>query len=42
MASINLAYTSIINPSGATPVLTRAQVWAGLQRKIRFGQYFSL
>ncbi|KAF1839273.1 DUF1857-domain-containing protein [Decorospora gaudefroyi] len=40
MVNINLSYTSKINPSGATPVLTRAQVWAGLQRKIRFAQEF--
>jgi hypothetical protein len=40
VASINFAHTSKINPSGATPVLTRAQVWIGLQRKIRFPQEF--
>ncbi|KAF2677240.1 DUF1857-domain-containing protein [Lentithecium fluviatile CBS 122367] len=40
MATINLAYTSKINPNGASPVLTRAQVWTGLQRKIRFAQEF--
>lgn len=40
MVALNLAYTSQINPSGASPVLTRAQVWAGLQRKIRFAQEF--
>jgi hypothetical protein len=40
VAIVNLAYTSKINPPGATPVLTRAQVWAGLQRKIRFAQEF--
>jgi hypothetical protein len=40
VATVNLAHTSKINPPGATPVLTRAQVWAGLQRKIRFAQEF--
>jgi hypothetical protein len=40
MVHIHLAHTSLINPSGASPVLTRAQVWAGLQRKIRFAQEF--
>jgi len=33
--TINLAYTAPINPAGASPVLTQAQVWAGLQRKVR-------
>lgn len=40
MLLLNLAYTSKINPAGATPVLTRAQVWKGLQRKIRYAQEF--
>lgn len=40
MVHIHLAYTSLINPSGASPVLTRPQIWAGLQRKIRFAQEF--
>ncbi|KAF2833683.1 DUF1857-domain-containing protein [Ophiobolus disseminans] len=40
MAIIHLAYTGLINPSGASPVLTRDQVWQGLQRKIRFAQEF--
>ncbi|KAF7556402.1 hypothetical protein G7Z17_g1455 [Cylindrodendrum hubeiense] len=35
MAIISLAYTSPINPSGASPVLTQAQVWTGLKRKVR-------
>lgn len=35
MVTINLAYTSPINPEGATPVLTEAQVWAGLKRKVK-------
>jgi hypothetical protein len=40
MVNINLAYTSPINPSGASPILTQPQIWAGLQRKIRFAQEF--
>jgi hypothetical protein len=40
MVNINLSYTSRINPSGASPVLNQAQIWAGLQRKIRFAQEF--
>ncbi|KAF2269284.1 DUF1857-domain-containing protein [Lojkania enalia] len=40
MVLINLAYTSKVNPSGATPVLTVPQIWQGLQRKIRFAQEF--
>jgi hypothetical protein len=40
MVNINLAYTQAINPAGATPVLTRAQVWAGLERKVRHAHEF--
>ena len=40
MVNIHLAYTAPINPSGSSPVITRTQVWAGLQRKIRFAQEF--
>jgi hypothetical protein len=40
MVNFNVAYTSRINPAGATPVLNQAQIWAGLQRKIRFAQEF--
>lgn len=40
MVKLQLAYTARINPSGASPILTEAQVWAGLQRKIRFAQEF--
>ncbi|KAK5132606.1 hypothetical protein LTR08_008805 [Meristemomyces frigidus] len=38
--TIHCAYTEPINPSGATPVLSRDQVWRGLQRKIRKAQDF--
>ncbi|KAH5053924.1 hypothetical protein HBH96_145940 [Parastagonospora nodorum] len=40
MVTLHLAYTAPINPLSTTPVLTHAQVWAGLQRKIRFAQEF--
>ncbi|KAK7932189.1 hypothetical protein PG985_002901 [Apiospora marii] len=40
MVTINLAYTAPINPAGATPTLTPAQVWAGLQRKVRAAHEF--
>jgi len=40
MVRINLAYTAPINPTGATPVLTREQVWKGLERKVRYAQEF--
>lgn len=40
MVVINCAYTEQINPSGASPVLTRDQIWKGLQRKIRRAQDF--
>ncbi|KAH7308963.1 hypothetical protein B0I35DRAFT_441096 [Stachybotrys elegans] len=35
MSVINFAYTAPVNPSGASPVLDEAQVWAGLKRKVR-------
>lgn len=35
MVTINLAYTAPINPEGATPVLTEAQIWTGLKRKVK-------
>ncbi|USP76743.1 hypothetical protein yc1106_04017 [Curvularia clavata] len=40
MVNLHLSHTARINPPNASPVLTRAQVWAGLQRKIRFAQEF--
>ena len=40
MVKIHLAYTSRINPPGSSPLLTQAQVWSGLQRKIRYAQEF--
>jgi hypothetical protein len=40
MVKLHLAYTAPINPPSATPILTQTQVWAGLQRKIRFAQEF--
>jgi hypothetical protein len=40
MVSFYIAYTAPINPTSASPILTRAQVWAGLQRKIRHAEEF--
>lgn len=40
MPTYNVAYTGAINPAGATPQLTAAQVWAGLQRKVRHAEEF--
>ncbi|GAB1743073.1 hypothetical protein D0867_05426 [Hortaea werneckii] len=40
MVNIHCAYTEPINPSGASPILSRDQVWRGLQRKIRKAQDF--
>lgn len=40
MVNVYIAYTEPINPSGATPVLSRDQIWRGLQRKIRKAQDF--
>jgi hypothetical protein len=39
MVNINLAWTSPINPTGVSP-LTIEQIWAGLQRKIRYAHEF--
>ncbi|KAH7409410.1 hypothetical protein BKA64DRAFT_396748 [Cadophora sp. MPI-SDFR-AT-0126] len=36
----NIAFTSPINPPGASPVLTRPQIWAMLQLKIRSAETF--
>ncbi|KAL8382147.1 hypothetical protein RB595_006094 [Gaeumannomyces hyphopodioides] len=35
MAAFRHAHTEPVNPPGAEPVLTREQLWAGLQRKVR-------
>nr|POE88443.1 hypothetical protein CFP56_11671 [Quercus suber] len=40
MVIIHCAYTEKINPPGATPILTRDQIWKGLQSKIRTPQDF--
>jgi hypothetical protein len=40
MVAIYCAYSQQINPAGVTPVLTRAQIWKALQRKIRRAQDF--
>jgi len=38
--SNHVAYTAAINPASATPKLTTAQIWTGLQLKTRAGQDF--
>ncbi|EXJ64945.1 hypothetical protein A1O7_01284 [Cladophialophora yegresii CBS 114405] len=38
--SNNLAYTAPINPPSASPKLSTAQIWRGLELKIRAGQDF--
>ncbi|KAK3841798.1 MAG: hypothetical protein J3R72DRAFT_491109 [Linnemannia gamsii] len=40
MSSNNFSFTTPVNPPGAEPVLTRPQVWAGLQRKVRHADEF--
>lgn len=40
MVVIRLAYTTIVNLPGAQPILSHAQVWAGLERKARVPQDF--
>ncbi|KAF8985501.1 hypothetical protein BGZ52_010522 [Haplosporangium bisporale] len=40
MSSTNFSFTTPVNPPGAEPVLTRPQVWAGLQRKVRHANEF--
>lgn len=35
-----IAFTSPINPSGASPVLTKEQIWACLHRKVRHAEDF--
>ena len=40
MVAIYIAYTQQINPADVTPVLTRAQIWAALVRKVRVPQDF--
>jgi hypothetical protein len=36
----HIAFTAPINPPGATPVLTRAQVWSCIELKIRSAETF--
>ncbi|KAF5640939.1 uncharacterized protein FTJAE_4365 [Fusarium tjaetaba] len=40
MVNINLAYSAPINPSGASPILSEAQIWNGLRRKVRKAHEF--
>ncbi|KAJ4055689.1 hypothetical protein NW756_003170 [Fusarium oxysporum] len=40
MVTINLAYSAPINLSGASPILSEAQVWNGLKRRVRKAHEF--
>jgi hypothetical protein len=40
MVNLYIAYTRPVNPLGATPTLTRAHLWKGLQRKVRNAHEF--
>lgn len=40
MVTINVAYTQAINPEGAKPVITRAQLWAAMEMKVREAHKF--
>ncbi|ETS86877.1 hypothetical protein PFICI_00705 [Pestalotiopsis fici W106-1] len=40
MVTINIAYTAPINPAGVEPKLNQAQIWAGLERKVRHAEEF--
>lgn len=39
-ATIHVAYTAPVNPSGSTPLITHSQLWAGLERKVRHAEQF--
>ncbi|KAF2709324.1 DUF1857-domain-containing protein [Pleomassaria siparia CBS 279.74] len=38
--TFNYAFSAPINPPNVTPTLTKPQVWAGLERKMRFAHEF--
>lgn len=40
MVNIHIAYTAPINPAGASPVLSKTQIYAGLERKVHYAQEF--
>ncbi|OAA55643.1 hypothetical protein ISF_07748 [Cordyceps fumosorosea ARSEF 2679] len=40
MVVLYYAATAPVNPAGSAPVLTAAQVWAGLRRKVRHADQF--
>ncbi len=40
MTPPSFAASRLVNPLGVTPVITEAQLWAGLQRKVRFPTEF--
>lgn len=35
MVNINVVYTQIVNLSGASPVITLAQLWAAMEMRVR-------
>jgi hypothetical protein len=35
MVNVYSAYTEPVNPQGASPIRTLAQIWAGLERRVR-------
>ncbi|KJA17585.1 hypothetical protein HYPSUDRAFT_46207 [Hypholoma sublateritium FD-334 SS-4] len=40
MSKLSFASSRLVNPPGIEPVITEAQLWAGLQRKVRFPTEF--
>lgn len=40
MNKLNFAASRLVNPPGVSPEITETQLWAGLQRKVRFPQEF--
>ena len=40
MVVINIGHTSLVNPPESRPVITHAQLWSAMQRKIRYAQEF--
>jgi len=40
MVNFNLAYSAPVNPAGSSPVVSLAQLWKGMERKVRHGDEF--
>lgn len=38
--TVHVAFTAPVNPPSTTPLITRLQLWAGLERKVRHAQDF--